>query len=64
MTKGKNINYVGETAENMQLSKCYLKRNYIKGSSAFVKHLKNSVAGIQESPNWTDCFAVEIVLGQ
>ena len=59
--------YIGETGENMHirikshLSKFNSKKNEIRESSAFWKHLENDHGGLPEGWMFKDCFDVEIV---
>ena len=59
--------YIGETGENMHvrmkshLTKFYSKKQDIRESSAFVKHMQNSHGGIREGAKFEDLFEIEIV---
>ena len=59
--------YIGETGENMHvrmkshLTKFYSKKQEIRDSSAFRKHLHNSHGGVGEEEKFEDLFEVEII---
>ena len=63
----KCVVYVGETGENMHvrmkshLTKFYSKKQEIRDSSAFRKHLHNSHGGVGEGEKFEDLFEVEII---
>ena len=65
--EGKTSVYVGETGENMHtrfkshLSKFNSKKNDIRESSAYYKHLKNAHGDISENLKFSECFEVVIV---
>ena len=59
--------YIGETGENMHvrmkshLTKYYSKKQDIRESSTFIKHLQNSHGGVREGSKFEDYFDIEIV---